>query len=559
MIPLPPYAALSYVWKGSPYDSSIGQSFGVQGGEDGDPIGIEALRHACTAALLEGTSMLWLDRLCVLQNSREDKAWQIEHMSTIYQQCQVCLILPGGITRLVSVDEETDWIKRAWTLQEAAIPKRPVVLFAWKHGSGRWEGYNGGTRGEVREVVVGESAMASLLEMLKACLYPASLTWVPSTCPDEPDEFSSCILGSYGDAPVATLLWVLQMEDRDAREMAIWQSSLLRASSRPVDMVFSVMGMFGVTLDTKKFHKNDRVRASVALAQEILKRGGRPVWLAMSLDIYPSRYISSFPDLPSTNVTGTVYWKSRRGPINANVPDDIYDIEEMNEPFEDDDQSKGEHVDSVFLPFSWVMDMPPATMDDDGYLHMTLKAAPVAFTGHIFGTRRTNLAGNNDGTYNFSDVPVGVKRIVSMDGKVWDILKNDIPTAIVGGRKYIAFIGSSKDFPRDPVYNPNPVPIGGIILPKTSVLRAVIVEEHTPGRFHRSSSLTLGENIFQSVIEGWGEREISIGGPEPIPTLLHRQPNTPCRVLLSNLSKFCSFLTCGKYIHLRSQGDFKLK
>ncbi|OBZ73449.1 hypothetical protein A0H81_06667 [Grifola frondosa] len=119
-------------------DSTIYEACGtftVSGAEASDPISIAVLRHACTASLQAGAPNLWLDRLCIIETDANDKAWQISRMHQIYASCVVCLVLPGGIRRLVGLDEETPWIHRAWTLQEAVAPHRVEVLFAWTRGA----------------------------------------------------------------------------------------------------------------------------------------------------------------------------------------------------------------------------------------------------------------------------------------------------------------------------------------------------------------------------------------------------------------------------------------
>lgn len=172
-----PYAAISYIWKGNrtPPDGSEEPqadiaSFTVVGvSEDGDPASISVLYNACAAALLEGVQWLWLDCLCIIQTDKEDKVWQIQHMYDIYRGCRVSIVLPGGLSRLVPVDEETRWITRAWTLQEVVAPPNAIVLFSWTLGSGRWEGWEGGVAGDVKEVSPGVSARVPLYQLLNAC------------------------------------------------------------------------------------------------------------------------------------------------------------------------------------------------------------------------------------------------------------------------------------------------------------------------------------------------------------------------------------------------------
>ncbi|EMD40026.1 hypothetical protein CERSUDRAFT_45342, partial [Gelatoporia subvermispora B] len=135
--PVAPYTAISYVWRGSSAETTFPQGhLVVAGAEDADPISIEVLRHACLASIQRNVHYMWLDRMCIMQTSRDDKAWQISKMFLVYKSCALCIVLPDGLRRLVTLDEETAWIHRGWTLQEVLAPKTSVVLFLWKLGSG---------------------------------------------------------------------------------------------------------------------------------------------------------------------------------------------------------------------------------------------------------------------------------------------------------------------------------------------------------------------------------------------------------------------------------------
>ncbi|KAK5998586.1 hypothetical protein PT974_00967 [Cladobotryum mycophilum] len=507
-IKLVSYIAISYIWKGnisSPdeSDEARNMTFTVVGGEDGDPVSISVLHDACKVALLEGIEWLWLDCLCIIQTDCTDKSWQIKHMYDIYRYYRISVVLPGGLSRLVPIDEETKWITRAWTLQEA-----------------EWEG---GIQGEVGEVSCGVSAIVLLHQLLKACHYSQALTWTPDDGSGERDDLSPCVLGDYGNAGVGAPLWALAATDPEERAMALWQSSMLRASSRPVDMVFSIMGFFGVTVEPRQFDSQDRIGATIALAQGIPRKGGKPVWLGLSLDIRPSPFLSSFADFPVTDVTGNVRWAQRRGPLQPNVSDSIYDIEWLNEEIDDGTESQAEDVASVSLPQYWLTDLPPATMDNDGYLIISSKAARIVPTGQIFGRRRTNLMKNNDYiTLELADAaPDNVTRVVGTDGRVWDIIpdstgpgvpSNDVELDPVTA--YMVVVGVSKKFPLDPVYQPDPRPVGGILLDEMSTIRACAVEEHRPGKFHRSSTFLLEAGRFQNILDQWPVISISIGRPE---------------------------------------------
>ncbi|KAJ6496393.1 heterokaryon incompatibility protein-domain-containing protein, partial [Mycena sanguinolenta] len=159
--PSVPYSAISYVWRGNSVDADHpGNAFSVRGTEDGDPVGVEVLHDACQASLMKEVRYLWIDRLCIMQTNSDDKHFQIQEMYRIYRSCAVCLVVPGGLRRLVRLDEETTWIHRGWTLQEALAPAVSFVMFAWKLGNTKaWAGDN---RGEIEQVTPNRSALATL-------------------------------------------------------------------------------------------------------------------------------------------------------------------------------------------------------------------------------------------------------------------------------------------------------------------------------------------------------------------------------------------------------------
>jgi Heterokaryon incompatibility protein (HET) len=133
------YAAVSYPWKGNcpeHTDDFISTSFAVEGAELGDRIALDVLQTICAASVQLLIRYLWLDRLCVMQTCREDKNWQIRRIALIYERSSGCLIIPGGLGKVVGFKERTLWIYRAWTLQEALLPPEAWCLFRWERDEG---------------------------------------------------------------------------------------------------------------------------------------------------------------------------------------------------------------------------------------------------------------------------------------------------------------------------------------------------------------------------------------------------------------------------------------
>ncbi|KAI1808938.1 hypothetical protein F4811DRAFT_6684 [Daldinia bambusicola] len=480
--PQVPYTALSYVWKGNIPDANFADPvFNVpvpEGQEPGDDIGVEVLRETCVASTARGIKHLWLDRLCVMQMSREDKKWQISRMYDIYRHCQICIVAPGGLQRLVRLDEVTQWIHRGWTLQEAVAPPAVVVLFSWKLDSRRV--HAGDTQGNIDVVTPAKSATTPISLIIDACTTGTLLIENGETrLILEVKLFSSHPADrSYRDFPfwngtrrvlspnVGALARIMSPDlDQDMKDYSIWQSALMRTSSWPVDMVFSIMGLFGVTLDTSKFGKNDRVQATIALAQAIMKKGGQATWLAAAFRIQPSRQISTFPIFPRTSVSGKAYVKVR----------DIKGVQEVSLLMENDYP-----IADALVP------LPGGSMDWDGYLKFSSKAIPIR--PHLLDPAKTSPDSAKPTYFQAVD-------------KSWWEVEEDI-TASTQGETFAVLIGFFVG------YYP-----GSTTAVNDNNVRASIIKKHAADRFHVHTYLGLSHKA-RAWVKTWPERMFCVGGPE---------------------------------------------
>lgn len=117
-----------YMWHGkSPLAGAKDGRLRVK--DAGNLIGMEVLNHACTASLKRGFPYIWMDQLCIIQSSEEDKNWQISQMFWVYWSSSLCVVLMGGMQHLVPLNKEMTWIHWGWTLQEVLAPSLVLVLF----------------------------------------------------------------------------------------------------------------------------------------------------------------------------------------------------------------------------------------------------------------------------------------------------------------------------------------------------------------------------------------------------------------------------------------------
>ncbi|KAG1742324.1 uncharacterized protein EDB91DRAFT_1201330 [Suillus paluster] len=471
-IPSFPYTAISYIWKGlgvgpSHTDDKYG-TFAIKGAEDGDPISIDVLKHACTAAIQNGSGYIWLDRLCILQNDSDDKAWQIRQMYKIYKSCAMCIVLPGGGRRLARIDEETTWIQRSWTLPEVIAQSNVMILYAWTYGKAL-SSSSASAVFTYTEVIQGQSAICSLDHALQVSV---GNLYELTTERKNFNSFSIKLVGCAGDPNTGALLAALNGGgiQSEAGVQAVWRCSLMRTSSFPVDAVLSIMGLFGVTLDPRAFQKGDRRGATIALAKEILQKGGRASWLAPSLSLPPAKGLSAFPEFPHVSVAGQATLTTEEGdrPVAELLP---------------------------WVGEGWLDGIPTGMMDDAGYFTFSSSAALLIPTG----------LQKDDPTLYDNESPLdatGQLQIIAMDGAIWRLHLDGEETYQPERRAFMVFVGALVHY--------TSAAFGCYV--DTYRYRAMLVEEHEAGKFHRTSYFALGE-AYMSYIERCKSYTFCLGGP----------------------------------------------
>ncbi|KAK7036778.1 hypothetical protein VNI00_011444 [Paramarasmius palmivorus] len=312
-LPVAKYCAISYVWRGVRGQGDKRGYFSVKGAEDADDIGISLLYDISWAAWkVMGREYVWIDRLCIMQTVKEDKSWQIKQMFNIYRDCGICLVLPGGLQRLMKMEEKTTWVDRAWTLQEITAPLTTKVHILFDPGT---PDFVIGTGSDSLSPVNYKGSYYINDRGIRALLFMCEVIWRFRHEPHkffgfEPSQFS--MVGHCLDG-------VTQKQHK-----AIWEAAMMRTSSRPVDMVLSIMGLFDAKLDPDQFDKDDRIGAAIALVQSTLsaarvrpherfdfEKAHPPENMSWFLGLYwvdPHSKYSLFPRLPTTNVAGRAEW-----------------------------------------------------------------------------------------------------------------------------------------------------------------------------------------------------------------------------------------------------------
>lgn len=245
--------------------------------------------------------------------------------------------------------------------------------------------------------------------------------------------------------------------------LPLWTAAYTRSSSRPVDMVFSIMGLFGVHLDVSRFGKTDRLRATIALIQEMMRRPrATATWLYIAPTMTPSKELSTLPEMPETSESGRAYIRTSKGRVPA---------------------TDAIAVETFFESSSWdTRGAPRGEMTDSGYFVFWSRAAPM-------------LIGSASAERGSGTVFAGVQKAYD-DREVW---------AVVVGRK--------KNFNRNPDTwehqswsGEGPRPVG------LFELTLMLVEKHGYELYHR---VGMEREIDERTTVGWNwtYRHFQVGGP----------------------------------------------
>ena len=358
-LPAQKYSAISYIWKGRKPKTPIKPPLGwiiIDGADGADPICIDVLRLACLTSLRLGCDLMWIDGFCIIQGNETDRAWQIQHMYDIYKSCTECIIIPGGLSRLVPLTEETNWIHRAWTLQEALAPPSAHCLFSWSGGVCNFQSNFYVSIQEI-ESMAAIAEMKGLLEMsLKPRFSIQKLGPNSDIISEEDSDFEIVIFGNRGEqfSQIGALIGALDLRGQEGMANAIWRSSFMRTAKFPRDMVFSIMGLLGITLDASKYKEPDRIPATIDLMRAILDKGGRAEWLGIATRIENNPELSTIPVFPKYGPSG-----------RAVVP------------------TKSGEADACTLMDGWwmIQNTPKGTIDTAGNLKFTAPAVSVKRTG----------------------------------------------------------------------------------------------------------------------------------------------------------------------------------
>lgn len=241
---------------------------------------------------------LWLDLVCLHQCSSRDKTLQIVNMGHIYKNAEAVLVMPGGVAAVQGAEHPASWITRAWTLQEATLCDNTYALHIWPVPDPRYEYHQSASKIPIFldvQYIQGDLAMSKLTDLIH-CSSGHSIRKTDIETGEMTTE--PIVVRCFGDedAIMNSLIAVRDGDTLEMRRSAAWRSIWLRTSTKPQDMVFSMMHILGVILDVD--YSRTREDLMLELAQ---KSGAVPSWLDIGYNVpFDARY-GLLPVLPPFN------------------------------------------------------------------------------------------------------------------------------------------------------------------------------------------------------------------------------------------------------------------
>ncbi|KFY57777.1 hypothetical protein V496_06324, partial [Pseudogymnoascus sp. VKM F-4515 (FW-2607)] len=282
----PKYAAISHIWQPSP---AVARSVNtrpiyiiLERGET-HVISWHGPMEAAIAARHLKCDYLWLDFICLDQQSSHDKKLQIKNMANIYAYCSTTIIMPGGVMCAQHPEDEAFWHTRAWTLQEAiesVVRGRSrssvrYVLIKWPFkGEGRYT---------TSPVLVGEElAITELRDMLSSAGEVIYVHYGPKE-----EQYIEVPNRAFGTSREVTRNLVNLMygagEKFDCdKDPLIWRSLWVRTSSREHDLLYSSMNLFSTPIPLEVDYSHEFGSLLIQFLATMHKTTSVPYWFLIS-------------------------------------------------------------------------------------------------------------------------------------------------------------------------------------------------------------------------------------------------------------------------------------
>lgn len=278
-------------------------------------VGLEQVAQACKHVTGGPVKYFWLDFLCLDQVTKKndlEKQYQLCIMGSIYESATAVITMIGGIAYAQGVTQRTAWMDRAWTLQESILNSQTYICVKWptskpnvqKPGKpGKYWKFTTINWKHKLSPPTDSLYLISLQDLLDLTdAQPLKISGVPHV------SILDGMTRNAGYVPRRALRACLSADNR-IKHTGVWRSMFMRTSSKPVDVVYSIMTIFKIRVDPYRKNRDPAfVFADLARKTAAIAKIG-PVWLTLGgitgseLERHPdSLLIPQFPHTDKANV-----------------------------------------------------------------------------------------------------------------------------------------------------------------------------------------------------------------------------------------------------------------
>ena len=188
---LPNYAILSHCWgeKEVPYGE-------MRKGRAQEGPGLQKIKKACAMAMNRGHNWIWIDTCCIDKKSSAELSEAINSMFRWYANADECFTfladVPSG-SRLEGL-KHSRWFTRGWTLQELLAPRYMIFY------DENWEviGSKHMLTEALAEVTGIEQAYLKLRRPVRFASIAQRMSWASARTTSRPEDMAYCLLGIFG-------------------------------------------------------------------------------------------------------------------------------------------------------------------------------------------------------------------------------------------------------------------------------------------------------------------------------------------------------------------------